>query len=172
MKKKYLILIIIAIAVLLFWGIYFARSISFSKDVVIPESIRQVENFVKEQDKYTLNENIENYVKEMSIKDYKEICVATININNSEVELYAIKFEDKAYGKNYIKNFDSRKIGSLRIGQIQYNFPEYSYYTVKSNGKKFYLWFKENWIIEVNSTNTQAVRQIKKELEEYIESSK
>lgn len=168
MKKKYFILIISVIAVFLFLGIYFARSISFSKDVVIPENIQQVENFVKKQDSYILNENVENYVKEMSIEGYEEICVATIYVNDKNVELFAIKFEDKDDGMNYIKNFDSKKIGHLRIGQLQYNFPEYSYYTVTSNGKKFYLWFKENWIVEVNGTNTQAVRQIKEDLEEYI----
>lgn len=168
MKKKYFIFIISVIAVFLFLGIYSARNISYSKDVVIPENIQQIENFVKEHDNYTFNENIEDYVKEMHVEGYEEICVATIYEDDTNIELFVIKFEDKDDGINYIKNFDLKKIGRLKIGELEYNFPEFSYYTVSSNGKKFYLWFKENWIVEINGTNTQAVRQIKEDLEKYI----
>lgn len=161
-QKKRIILSVIALIVVSI--IIFVPIIKNIINIPVLISIEQIKSFVLKQPTYRF------YGLDKGFFGNNKGIHAGIELDGQMVDLIVVLFDTNELARSYFKKYNNVNEGHIVTGHVNVNLPGTSYWAGRTNGKKYIMWKKEQWVIILNGKNTETLNQLSEELKKHLKS--
>lgn len=141
-----------------------------SKNRPIPASILDVQDFMNQQmGNYKELEDNSIEFTGLPLKNTENIYATSITSGQQPVYLMAVQYTNGEQAHNSYDTYKHSKKAHVVQGKLEVNIPSYiSYFTAKAKGEKVIMWQKDNWIIVIQGQDGEQVKEIERQLQEYL----